>query len=43
LKTSVSTPRVQGEMLRKPWRISSSRMVGVATISRPDGLWNQRM
>ena len=42
-KVSVSTPRVQGEMLRKPCLISSSRMVGVATISRPDGWWNQRM
>jgi hypothetical protein len=40
---SVSTPRDQGDMLRKPCLASSSRMVGVATISRPDGLWNQRM
>jgi hypothetical protein len=39
----VSTPRDQAEMLRKPWRDSSSRMVGVATISRPDGLWNHFM
>ena len=29
--------------LRKPCRVSSSRMVGVATISRPDGLWNHFM
>jgi hypothetical protein len=40
---SVSTPRAQGEMLRKPRRSSSARMVGVATITRPDGPWNQRM
>ena len=38
-----TTPRDQGEMLRKPWPASSSRMDGVATINRPDGLWNQRM
>ena len=43
LKISVSTPRDQGEMLRKPCLTSSSRMVGVATISRPDGLWNHFM
>ena len=40
---SVSTPRVQKDRLRKPRFSSSSRMVGVATITRPDGLWNQRM
>ena len=41
-KRSVSTPRVQGEMLRKPRRSNSSRMVGVATMMRPEGRWNQR-
>ena len=40
---SVSTPRDQEEMLRKPCRSSSSRMVSVATIIRPDGLWNHFM
>ncbi len=40
---SVSTPRLQGDRLRKPRRSSSSRMVGVATITRPEGPWNQRI
>jgi hypothetical protein len=30
-------------MLRKPRRASSSRMVGVATMIRPEARWNQRM
>ena len=33
---TVSTPRDQGDRLRKPRLDSSSRMVGVATITRPD-------
>ncbi len=41
--SSVSTPRVHWEMLRKPCRSSSSRMEAVATITRPDGLWNHFM
>jgi hypothetical protein len=43
MEGSVSTPRDQAEMLRKPWRDSSSRMVGRRHHQPPDGLWNHFM